>query len=370
MEVLVRLSVNDLLDMLRLALFYRGEDRVFWVFNALLRVHDPSSDVVAECLEAHPPLAYVILKQHLENGAADPEDATRIRLASAVTRQVLRSANELGIASLAALEKLSPYISRLELPLYCDLLWIACHTIRSTQLLQEALFVLNDGRLASNTGQRARLKEYVHKHALGITFDRAEDAADTCPCDDAGRPRRQRIAPISAKLRPIDVETSSEPELLIPSRVLADVRVDISTPIRIHSHVRLVLSSPADHSTLAPAVLDAVVLKASRGELMLDLQQPLPPEYPRVNWRLYNAGSTATSRAMLDAIQRFAVDGMECCRFNDIIVGDQDISIGSAQQEAQPTETGDISSNLNPSQREAVISAKVGRMSLIWGPPG
>ncbi|KAI0684613.1 RNA dependent RNA polymerase-domain-containing protein [Cytidiella melzeri] len=368
MQLLVRLSIDDLLDMLRFARYYRAEDRIFWIFKALMQAHDPPLSIIAECLEEHPPLAYVVLRQFLDNDASHLGDAARVRIASAVTREIIRSANELGIAALVALEKLASDVARLELPLYCDLLWLACHTIRSSQLLQEILLVLHDGRVAQ---QKSRLQEYVLKHALGIVFDRAEDAADACPCDDAGRPKRQRIAPIAAKLRLVGEEGVAQPESLIPSQVMADVRVDISTPIRIHSHVRLVLSSPAEHSTLPAAVLDAVVLRASRGELMLDLQQPLPPEYMQVNWRIYNAGSVATSKAMLDALQRFAIEGMECCRFNDVIIGD---SKGLDEPEHLPTEDEEnlksIPASLNPSQRDAVISAKLGRMSLIWGPPG
>jgi hypothetical protein len=371
MQVLVRMSMQDLQEMLRFARYYRAEDRIFWIFKALMQAHEPPLDVIAEYLEEYPPLAYVVLKKTLdrETSTSNLEDSSRVRLASAVARQVIRSANDLGIAALVALEKLAEDIARLELPLYCDLLWLACHTIRGSQLLQEVLLVLNDGRVAH---QRSRVEGYVYKHALGITFDRAEDAADTCPCDDAGRPRRQRVAPISAKLRPVsaDPETIPQSDLQLPSQVIADVRVDISTPIRIHSHVRLVVASPAEHSTLPAAVLDAMVLRATRGEMMLDLQQPLPPEYKEMNWRLYNAGSVATSKAMMDAIQRFAVEGMECCRFNDIIVGDAEEREDTTQIEVDGGDYSDIPATMNPSQREAVASAKLGRVSLIWGPPG
>ena len=291
-------------------------------------------------------------------------------MVTVVTRQVIRSANELGIAAIVALEKLSQDIARLDLSIYCDLLWLACHTVRSTHLLQEVLLVLNDSRSTQFHTQLSRMKDYVCKQALGIAFDRAEDAADACPCDDTGRPRRQRVAPISAKLRPIDDGSPMMPESPIPSSVTADVRVDISTPIRIHSHLRIVLSSPAEHSTLPAAVLDAVVVRATRGEMLLDVQQPLPPEYAQVNWRLYNAGSTATSRAMLDAIQRFAAEGMECCSFNNMIVGDPDNLEEPPTNEEEGLRTVNILATLNPSQREAVLSAKIGRLSLIWGPPG
>ncbi|KAI0343647.1 RdRP-domain-containing protein [Trametopsis cervina] len=371
MPILRRMSVDDLVDMLRIARYYRAEDRIFWIFRALLQVHDPAMDIMAECLDEHPPLAYVVLKELLDNPAVQLDDGRRIRLASAVIHQVLRSANELGIAALVALEKLAPDIERLELPLYCDHLWQACHAVRPSQLLQEVVLVLHEGR--GSIQAQSKRNAYVHKNALGVVIDRAEDAADTCPCDDAGRPRRQRVAPVAAKLRPVDEdgEAATQPQSMIPIRVMADVRVDIPSPIRIHSHVRLVLSSPAEHSTLPAAVLDAVAVKATRGELMLDLQQPLPPEWTKVNWRLYNAGSVATSKAMMDALQRFAVEGMECCRFNDIITGDaEEVTEAVQTEETEDEDMQDVLATLNPSQREAVAAAKMGRMSLIWGPPG
>lgn len=370
LPILLASTLDYLLNLFRLARHYRAEERIFWIFNAILQRHTLSREVITTCMAEYPPLAYATLKKVLDTDENVLERSVRARIASSVIRQIIRSANDFAIAALVALEKLSEDIVGLELPLYCELLWLACHTIRSPQIVQEVLLVLNDSREAVR--ERSSTQRYIHKHVLGVVFDRMEDAAETCPCDEGGRPKRQRVAPIGAKLRAVegentvanDAEMSDSPS----ARVIADVRVDISSPIRIHSHVRLILSSPAEHSTLPPAVLDALVIRATRGEIMLDVLQPLPPEATTVNWRLYNAGSVATSKAMLDALQRLAIDGFECCHFNDLITGSAEpVQVAAANHGAAMV---GVSPTLNESQREAVASARVGWMSLIWGPPG
>lgn len=380
MAVLHASSMHTLMDVLSFAKYHRAETQIFWVFNAVLQAFSSDSlEDLTACMDEYPPLAYAALKQLLDNADVTLERAVRARLAIAVTQQVIRCANDFGVAALVALEKLAQEVSELELPTYCELLWSACHCIRAPQLVQEVLLVLNDCRESAQMG--SPLRRYVHKHALGVVFDRMEDAGDTCPCDEAGRPKRQRISPVGAKLRPAAAAPDEAPpdETSTPQLVVADIRVDTPTPVRIHSHVRLLLSSPAEHSTLPAAVLDALVVKATRGELTMHVLQPLPPEYRQVNWRLYNAGSVATSKAMLDALQRFAVDGMECCRFSDIISGSAEHAAAAVQREdagAEEEEEGEgdaaasLPSSLNASQREAVLSSRLGRMSLIWGPPG
>ncbi|THU75923.1 hypothetical protein K435DRAFT_595598, partial [Dendrothele bispora CBS 962.96] len=90
---------------------------------------------------------------------------------------IIRSANTLGIASLVALEKISANIARLSSREYLDLLWLTALSVRSMQLVQEIMFVLNDCRATSNDQSAAA--RYERQHGLGIAIDRAEEAVDS-----------------------------------------------------------------------------------------------------------------------------------------------------------------------------------------------
>ena len=89
--------------------------------------------------------------QTLQNASEDQEvlhEALRTRLAIAVLVQIVRSANDLGMAALAALERLASVIAGLELVTYLDLLWLSALSIRPFQVAQEVLLVLHDSRMA------------------------------------------------------------------------------------------------------------------------------------------------------------------------------------------------------------------------------
>ncbi|EKM48597.1 uncharacterized protein PHACADRAFT_214736 [Phanerochaete carnosa HHB-10118-sp] len=282
------------------------------------------------------------------------------------------------MAALAALERLAEVIAKLDLSAYLDLLWLAALCVRSFEVVQEVLLVLHESRTAQQ--DVPAIEAYAHKHALAIVFDRAEEAADACPCDEQGRPRRQKTAPITAKLLSMPAPkgdegapADAEPEALsVPIRVMAHVRVDLSAPVRLHAHVRLKVASTPAHSTLPPAVVDAIVVRAGRGELVLDVLQPLPPEFADVDWHMYQAGGVVTSKAMLEAVRRLAVEGRGCCRFKDIICSDASVQAEGDAAGAAAVDDAELSltSPLNDSQKAAVAATALGRMSLIWGPPG
>ncbi|KAI0666961.1 RNA dependent RNA polymerase-domain-containing protein [Trametes maxima] len=130
--------------------------------------------------------------------------------------------------------------------------------------------------------------------------------------------------------------------------------------VRIHSHVRLQVASVASNSTLPPPIVDAVVTRATRGELYLEVQQPLPPEWQAVDWNLFDAGGVATSAAMLDAIRKLVKQRYEACTLYNVIVGaDPDASpVENTSLEADLDDPdaaeSSISSTLNLSQRRAV----------------
>ncbi|KAF9237766.1 hypothetical protein BU15DRAFT_37345, partial [Melanogaster broomeanus] len=75
---------------------------------------------------------------------------------------------------------------------YIDPLMLAALSIRPKTFVQEALILLHESTAASLADDSATA--YLHRHALAVTFDCAEAAADTCPCDDTGRPRNTRTS--------------------------------------------------------------------------------------------------------------------------------------------------------------------------------
>ncbi|OCH91052.1 RdRP-domain-containing protein [Obba rivulosa] len=405
-SIIANTSQNDRLDYFKFALQHHAEERIFWIFTAVIRGQDLPLDDIQFYIEEYPPLAYSILKRFLPDESTSLPEAIA-SLSWIIIRNVIRSANDLGIASLVALEKLTANINQLNLPTFFDALWLVSLSVRASSLVQEVLLVLHECR----AGIRAlsRRLEYAHQHALAIIFDRVEEAADTCPCDESGRPRRQSKAPIRAKLVPYSSKKQelpqpnpgAEPAIGAPGQgqahveprventvqtpgeeqagpdakgkiaVVAHIRVDAQTTSRIHSHVRLRVSSPPQGPHVPSAIVDAIVTRANRGELYLEVQQPLPPEYDRVDWNLYDAGSTATSKAMLDAVLRLAEDGYECCRFNDVIIGTAAVVEEDEQLSQDLTDVGHrLPETLNASQCTAVLSAQPGSLSLIWGPPG
>lgn len=88
---------------------------------------------------------------------------------------------------------------------------------------------------------------------------------------------------------------------------------------------------------------------------------------------MYQAGGVVTSKAMLDAIKRLAVEGQGCCRFKDILcsgASDEPEAEHAAVAISAEDSSLSLTSALNDSQKAAVAATALGRMSLIWGPPG
>ncbi|KAI0782921.1 RNA-directed RNA polymerase [Abortiporus biennis] len=360
-RLLSTLTDTDLYKHLVFAINYRAEDRAFWIFEALVSKDSLSIDLICQSMDLYPDLAFLLLKRSFLEGGGVPQDTVE-ELASSMIKNIIRSANHLAVVSLVGLEKMAQIIDSLDVSQYFQLLWLSCLSVRSSSLVQEVLLVLQECRETSRT--QSAISEYAHKHGMAIVFDRAEEASDSCPCDEGGRPKRSR------REKPTRANTLPATITIPPQRVMAHIRVDAPSSIRIHSHVRMQVVSPPEHSTLPPAVLDATVIRASRGEVLLEPLHPLPPEYASVDWNLYCAGSIATSKAMLDAVQKLAMERSDCCSFYDTITGaaeslDQDETILDGEAEGDG-----VDSTLNESQRQAISLARAGRMTLIWGPPG
>ncbi|KAG7097929.1 hypothetical protein E1B28_005240 [Marasmius oreades] len=384
---------DDLDRCMDLSLAYHAEDELYWIFTHMVSRPEPlQREWIMNWMDAYPPLAFVLLKIHPPDEETKSLPPITRPFRQKILQNIIRSANHLTIASLVALEKLAGSIAEIPVKDYFDLLWLVALSVRAPELVQEVLLVLNDCR-ATGAGADTNTPStipthppalrYGHLHALGIATDRAEEAADECPCDESGKPRKQRSPPVQAKL---------ERDLDHSLWVKAAIRVDSRTSVRLHSHVRLQAASKPENRWVPAIVLDGVVVMAQRGEMKIELIHPPPPEIDAlpsvegeegvgageeisppsrlVDWNMYDAGSTATSRAMLDALTRLMKDKTECCGFYDIITGSQ-----NSEAEATPTsfppilEDDEHIAGLNDSQETAIRSCR-GPLSLIWGPPG
>lgn len=315
---------------MKVALQYHLDDQLFSTYRYV--VNDTDGPLprrfVQKWMDIYPALSYVLLKAYPPTDEGHL-DALVKPFSIHVVKNVIRSANELGIAALVALQKLSGAIAELPLLHYLNLLWVTAMSVRAPQLLQEILLVLNDCRA---TIEHSAAAIYAHKHGLGVAFDRAEEAADECPCNEQGRPRRQRTPPSHTKLTLATSEDEDGDDGAADVvRVTATVRVDARTPIRIHSHARLQAVSKRSEQTQAALadppsdfddqsawpsleekthplqkadsqddnaslpILDGVVVLVLKGEIKIDLFHPPPPEIESMDWNLYHAGSTGMS---------------------------------------------------------------------------
>ena len=271
-------SAQELEQIMLFCLDYRAEYEMFWTFDLMITTI-PLADSVPSWVDRCPPLVFALLKKYApdDSHCLKPEVAG---IGVTIVQNVIRSANMLGIATLVALEKVSGSISQIDMANYLDLLMLAAHCVRSGNLAQEVLLVLNDARAPIIA--QSDIYAYIHKHALAVAFDRAEEAADECPCDEKGTPRKRSSAIPILQLIPVASELST---------AVAHVRIDIPNPVRLHSHVRLQAATEPEKGWVECPVIDGIVVQASKGELKLELQHPPPPEMTRMQWKMYMAGS-------------------------------------------------------------------------------
>jgi hypothetical protein len=286
----------DIDNILELSCRYHAYDQLFWTFEQVSTQNPLDLVVIVKWLERHPPLVFPFLNVHPPENrqlTSDIGDASQD-----ILRSIIKSANDLSMACLSALERISRTIFALEIKVYYELIWLATHCLRSSDVVQEVLLVMNDCRCGTfSYGSMDTEHEvvssvfplpwemYALKHALGVVFDRAGEAADECPCDETGKPRKQRTPPSQTKLTIV-------PEK--PFYVKATLRIDARTPTRLHSHVRLASASKEEGLRVSPEppVLDGLVVQSLKGEVMLELMQPIPPELELLDWNMYDAGST------------------------------------------------------------------------------
>jgi hypothetical protein len=294
-EILAAKTPQELDKIMDIALEHHAEDELFWAFQALIRHLPLRRDIIIKWVEKEPQLVFVLLK------VFPPDDSCHLQADIApldryVIRGIILSANKLGIATLVALEKIAGSIAQISMDVYIDLLMLTSLCVRAQQLVQEILLVLNECRKESIAQSDA--SRYAHKHALAVVFDRAEEAADECPCDEAGKPKRQRTAPAIVQL-------SSVPDQ--PRQAKASVRIDLSTQVRLHSHVRLQAASTTENEWTEAPILDGIVIQAMKGEMKIELLHIPPPEMSRMDWKMYNAGSIGMSLFKLSARSHLVV---------------------------------------------------------------
>ena len=279
-------DIADVEKVLALCLDNHAYDELLLTFyTTITPIQRMNVGVTKKWIERHPPLVYCLLK-------AQPPTMDRFvsphlaDLELTIIQNVIRSANQTGIASLVALEKIAASVARVSMDEYLHLLTSASLSVRSFELVREVLFILHESRM--DVMSRSPVVEYAHKRALGIAFDRVEEAADKCPCDDHGRPRKaggRGPAPATVRLVPVQNEST---------QVIAHVRIDEPTAVRTYSHVRLqAVSNPDSEEGWVDGkpVVDAIVVSVKKGEMKMELQYPLPPEFAQMQWRMYNAGS-------------------------------------------------------------------------------
>ncbi|KAF8156601.1 RNA-directed RNA polymerase [Crassisporium funariophilum] len=358
-EYLSRKMLPEIDKILDFAIRYHAEDEIFLVFVYVIQQQPLSHAFAIRWIERYPSLTFALLK------AYPPDNETRLNaelesFVHSIVRNIIRSANDTRIAALVALEKIAKSIGMMNLEHYIDILMLTALSVRSKNLVQEVLLVLNESRLEHAPSSAAAA--YGHKHALGVVFDCAEEAADECPCNDDGRPKKkQRVPPSHAKL-------AFGPDYEKSSQVVATIRIDARNSLRLHSHVRLQAASKAENRWIDAPIMDGVVVQALKGELKINLFHPAPPEMEVMDWNMYDAGSIATTNAMTDALKRLLGEREECCAFYSLITGEGGSEI-SEELETELDESSTIPEGLNESQITAMKSWR-SPLSLIWGPPG
>lgn len=278
---LINRTMQELDALIIFCVKFHAEDQVFWAFNEIISREPLATDSIQNAVEVHPPLVFALLKTYPpDEDCALPE--TIASLAAFMVRILVKAANVLGMAVLVALEKMSGSINLLGLDEYIHLIELASLCIRPPNVVQEALLVLNDVR--SVTAASSRSIAYAQKHALAVAFDRAEEAADECPCDEDGRPRKQGKGKAPPRVRLHGIENDDK-------HVRADVRIDLPSDVRLHSLVRLQSTSTPEKGWRAAWMMDGLVVEAGRGDLKIELLHPSPSEMEDMDWLLYNAGS-------------------------------------------------------------------------------
>lgn len=273
---LADLTIQDLKALAEFCFIFHEDELLHLTFDAIIQSESCSLSDISYWLRKTPILVYVLLRTR----RADTSSESCSPLLLIVVQSIIRSANEAQIAALIALQDLGPALSQIPSIEYSDLMRMTAMSIRSQNLVQEALLTLHENRIEHCDDSDSL--QYFHKNVLAVAFDHAEEAANECPCDNYGKPRAKVQAIPIERLKSEDQESNL---------VTADIRVDSNATIRLHSHVRLQASSDPLNSAVIRPILDGVVEKAMSGQISIKLFHPTPPEVDHMAWNLYNCGS-------------------------------------------------------------------------------
>ena len=148
-----------------------------------------------------------------------------------------------------------------------------------------------------------------------------------------------------------------------------DYRIDAPKTIRlaVGDHVKLVCVKAPSHIIMTePAYFEALVEKSDAGQATFKCLRHPPIFYQQSLWRLEHLGSFVTAQTMIDAVAKLIAERQACCDiFSNLFPSQQQIFTENPR--VQPR--ADLS-ELNASQRSAVVEALNGPVTCIWGPPG
>lgn len=269
---LTRRMIPEMDSIMPFAIKYHAEEELFLVFGYVIHQRPLPVSFIIKWIKRYPSLTFAPLK------AYPPDDECRLAaelepFGGQIITGIILSANDTRMAALVAIGKLAQTVGWLKINQYIELLMLTAFSVRSSSLVQEVL-VLNDSRIQYFPDTDTAATLYAHKHALGFAFDRAEEAADECPCDGEGRPRKkQRAAPSHTKL-------TFASDYLEQGHIIATIRIDARTAVRLYSHVRLQAASRPENQWIEAPIMDGIVAQALKAELKIHLLHPVP-----LRWR-------------------------------------------------------------------------------------
>ncbi|KEP53488.1 RNA-dependent RNA polymerase [Rhizoctonia solani 123E] len=382
LEEMRAIEDEKLEDFLQLAWTHNAHAYAFYVFEVMSsRAAEDQNKLgtIQHWLGIDPAMVYALLKVYMEQS----EDSNIFRqLDEVIIKSIVASANTYSISAPMTIERLRPAVTALTFKEFSEIMWLTACSVRSLTLAADILATLTETR--SEVSSQSPALEYAHRHLWSVCLDRAEDADSECPCDDTGRPRRQRNAPPK-----VPIKATGEDRV-----VDAQVRVDSPSHARLHAHIRLQAASQPERGTdpRGRPIMDGVVSGIRKGELRIHLLHTPPIDFEDIEWYLYPAGDIVTSRAMLDSVVKLQSHPSQSTAIHHFITGDEDVqptvtessedSESGSDDEGEITETpkepprdwtldetGIDWTRFNESQKSAILSVQY-PLSLVWGPPG
>ena len=126
--------MKDIEKILILCLGNYAYDELFWAFYITI-TSIQRMDVTKKWIDRHPPPVYRLLKtQPLAEDRFVPPYLANLKLM--IIRNLVKSASQAGIASLAVLEEIAVSVARISIGEHLHLLMLALLSVRSSELVQ------------------------------------------------------------------------------------------------------------------------------------------------------------------------------------------------------------------------------------------